>query len=72
MLDNISILIYHKKMTGNEIIDKLKEFGWTLDRVTGSHHVMVKDGKAVPVHGKRDIGAVLLAAIQRQTGVIMK
>jgi predicted RNA binding protein YcfA (HicA-like mRNA interferase family) len=45
-----------------------------LDRVHGSHHIMVKDGKAVPVpvHGKRDVGAGLLAAIQRQSGVKLK
>ena len=61
-------------MTGAEIIARLKEAGWTLDRVHGSHHVMVKDGKAVPVpvHGKRDVGAGLLAAIQRHSGVKLK
>lgn len=61
-------------MTGSEIIAKLKEDGWMLDRVHGSHHIMVKNGKAVPVpvHGKRDVGAGLLAAIQRQSGVKLK
>lgn len=61
-------------MTGAEIIAKLKQDGWNLDRIHGSHHIMVKNGKAVPVpvHGKRDIGAGLLAAIQRQSGVILK
>jgi predicted RNA binding protein YcfA (HicA-like mRNA interferase family) len=61
-------------MTGAEIIARLKEAGWMLDRVHGSHHIMVKDGKAVPVpvHGKRDVGAGLLAAIQRQSGVKLK
>jgi predicted RNA binding protein YcfA (HicA-like mRNA interferase family) len=45
-----------------------------LDRVSGSHHVLVKDGLAVPVpvHGKRDLGPGLIAAIQRQTGVRLK
>ena len=61
-------------MTGAEIIAKLKQYGWNLDRIHGSHHIMAKNGKAVPVpvHGKRDIGAGLLAAIQRQSGVILK
>ena len=61
-------------MTGQEVIARLKAAGWALDRVAGSHHVLVKDGKAVPVpvHGKRDLGAGLLAAIQRQTGVRLK
>lgn len=35
---------------------------------------MVKEGRAVPVpvHGNKDIGAGLLAAIARQTGVKFK
>jgi len=61
-------------MTGKEAIAKLKAAGWLLDRVNGSHHILVKDGRAVPVpvHGARDLGAGLIAAIQRQTGVKLK
>ncbi|MBF0213020.1 MAG: type II toxin-antitoxin system HicA family toxin [Magnetococcales bacterium] len=61
-------------MNGYEVITRLKGAGWNLDRITGSHHVMVKDGKAVPVpvHGKRDLGEGLLSAIQRQSGVKLK
>ena len=61
-------------MTGKEVIAKLKAAGWLLDRVNGSHHILAKDGKAVPVpvHGSRDLGAGLIAAIQRQTGVKLK
>ena len=61
-------------MTGTEVIAKLKTAGWSVDRIRGSHHILVKDGQAVPVpvHGSRDIGAGLLATIQRQTGVKLK
>lgn len=61
-------------MNGNDVIAKLKAAGWKLDRVKGSHHIMVKDGKAVPVpvHGKRDLGPGLVSALQRQTGVKLK
>jgi predicted RNA binding protein YcfA (HicA-like mRNA interferase family) len=61
-------------MTGKDVIVKLKAAGWQLDRIHGSHHVMVKGGQAVPVpvQGSRDVGAGLLAAIQRQTGVKLK
>ncbi len=61
-------------MTGKQVIALLLAAGWQLNRVNGSHHVMVKDGRAVPVpvHGSRDIGAGLLAALQRQTGVKLK
>ncbi len=61
-------------MTGKDVIGKLKANGWTLDRIHGSHHILTKDRRAVPVpvHGSRDLGAGLLAAIQRQTGVKLK
>ena len=61
-------------MNGKQIITRLKAEGWKLDRVHGSHHIMVKEGRAVPVpvHGTRDVGAGLLAAIVRQTGVKLK
>ena len=61
-------------VTGNEVIAKLKAAGWSLNRVKGSHHILVKGGVAipVPVHGSRDLGAGLLAAIQRQSGVKLK
>jgi predicted RNA binding protein YcfA (HicA-like mRNA interferase family) len=61
-------------VNGKAVIAKLKAAGWSLDRVHGSHHILTKDGKAVPVpvHGARDLGAGLLAAIARQTGVKLK
>jgi predicted RNA binding protein YcfA (HicA-like mRNA interferase family) len=61
-------------MTGKEVVAKLKAAGWTLNRVHGSHHIMTKGGRAVPVpvHGSRDVGAGLLAALQRQSGVKLK
>ena len=61
-------------MNGKEVISKLKAAGWSITRIHGSHHVMTKGGQAVPVpvHGSRDIGAGLIAALQRQTGVKLK
>ena len=49
-------------------------FRSSLNRIHGSHHILTKGGQAVPVpvHGTRDIGVGLLAAIQRQTGVKLK
>ena len=59
-------------MNGNEIIKKLQTAGWELDRINGSHHIMMKNGKMVPVHGNRDLGPGLVASIARQTGVKLK
>ena len=63
-------------MNGKQVIAKLKAAGWTLARIEGSHHMMEKIGMRrpvpVPVHGAKDIGAGLLAEIQRQSGVKLK
>ena len=61
-------------MNGKDIIKKLRVAGWTVDRINGSHHILTKDGKAVPVpvHGSRDVGVGLISAIERQTGVKLK
>lgn len=61
-------------MNALDVNAKLRAQGWALARINGSHHIMTKDGRAVPVpvHGKRDLGAGLLAALQRQTGVKLK
>ena len=59
-------------MTGKELVKLLKKKGWVLDRITGSHHIMIKEGKRavpVPVHGKRDLPKGLLNAIIKQTGI---
>ena len=61
-------------MNGKEIIELLKQHGWQLVRVRGSHHLL-SDGVRtvpVPVHGKHDIGIGLLRAIEKQTGVKLK
>ena len=61
-------------MNGKVVIAKLKAAGWSINRIHGSHHIMTKGGQAVPVpvHGSRDIGVGLIAALQRQTGVKLK
>ncbi len=73
-VDNISYLIYFLCMNGKQVIKLLEKEGWKLDRTTGSHHLLEKDGKVVPVpvHGTADLGKGLIAAIQRQTGVTLK
>ncbi|MCL2792449.1 MAG: type II toxin-antitoxin system HicA family toxin [Spirochaetaceae bacterium] len=58
-------------MTAKEVMKKLKEYGWVLDRVTGSHHVFIKDGcrsVSVPFHGNIDLG-ILGKRILKQAGI---
>ena len=59
-------------MNGKELIKILKKNGWVLDRVAGSHHIMIKEGKrAVPVqvHSSKDLPKGLVSAIFKQTGI---
>jgi len=57
-------------MTGKQVIKRLKQDGWTLRRISGSHHVMAKGSKviSVPVHGKKDLGKGIIHAIAKDAG----
>lgn len=61
-------------MNGKQIIKTMQAEGWDLVRIQGSHHIMQKDGKIVPVpvHGSKDIGTGLLKRIEKQSGVKLK
>ena len=71
--------IYLKKsiiltMNGKQVIRILKDQGWEVLRVEGSHHRLGKGPlrTTVPVHAARDLGKGLIKAIERQTGVKLK
>jgi predicted RNA binding protein YcfA (HicA-like mRNA interferase family) len=61
-------------MTGLEVIKILKKCGWEVLRTNGSHYRMGNGilRATIPVHGKRDLGKGLVAAIEKQTGVKLK
>ena len=59
-------------MTGKALVSQLKKNGWKLDRVQGSHHIMVKDGYlpvAVPVHSNRDLPTGTLNQLLKAAGL---
>lgn len=58
-------------MTGKELLRLLEDNGWKLDRISGSHHIMVKESKtlSVPVHGNKDIGKGLLTKLMKSGGL---
>jgi predicted RNA binding protein YcfA (HicA-like mRNA interferase family) len=57
-------------MTGKDLVRLLKENGWQIDRIHGSHHVMKKSDRTeiIPVHNT-DIPTGLLNAILKRTGL---
>jgi predicted RNA binding protein YcfA (HicA-like mRNA interferase family) len=45
-------------MNGKELIKIFQKNGWVLDRITGSHHIMIKENERsvpIPVHASKDI-----------------
>lgn len=54
-----------------EIIRRLEKEGWTLARITGSHHHFAKAGRrnivTVP-HPKKDLSIGTVSSIYRQAG----
>jgi len=58
-------------VTGKELIKLLKENGWTLDRIKGSHYIMIKGKKtlSVPVHGNRDLPKGTLNSLLKEGGL---
>jgi predicted RNA binding protein YcfA (HicA-like mRNA interferase family) len=56
-------------MTGKQLIKHFETHGWKLDRVRGSHHIMVKPGIRaipIPVHGNRELPVGILSVILKQ------
>ncbi|MBP9673583.1 MAG: type II toxin-antitoxin system HicA family toxin [Bacteriovoracaceae bacterium] len=57
--------------SGKDLIKFLEKYGWTLERIRGSHHIMIKEGKTitVPVHGNKTLGKGLEMKIIKQCGI---
>ncbi|MEA1895999.1 MAG: type II toxin-antitoxin system HicA family toxin [Euryarchaeota archaeon] len=58
---------------GRKIIRVFKKAGWILDRIEGSHHILVKAGTeeilVVPVHGNKPIKVGLLKGLIKDAGL---
>ncbi len=57
-------------MKDKDLLAILLKSGWRIDRINGSHHILVKgsDTLSVPVHGK-DMAKGLEAAIKKKAGI---
>jgi predicted RNA binding protein YcfA (HicA-like mRNA interferase family) len=57
--------------SSRDIIRRLEREGWTLVRVTGSHHVFknaISGATVVVPHPKKDLGKGLVRAIYKSAG----
>ena len=58
-------------MKDKDLLKILFDHGWSLKRITGSHHILVKDGFltiSLPIHGK-ELKKGLENAILKQAGL---
>jgi predicted RNA binding protein YcfA (HicA-like mRNA interferase family) len=65
-------MLYILRMTGRQLRKLLEANGWRLDRISGSHHIMIREGCRsipVPVHGSADLPKGLIHAIMKQAGI---
>lgn len=59
-------------MTGKDLLKLLKNNGWVIDRINGSHYIMCKDGESsisVPIHANKDMKKGTLNRILKLTGL---
>jgi predicted RNA binding protein YcfA (HicA-like mRNA interferase family) len=59
-------------MIGKQLKKLLEADGWRLDRISGSHHIMIREGSRsvpIPIHGTTDLPKSLVNAILKQAGI---
>ena len=63
-----------KNISGKKLCKILEKNGWNLVRISGSHHVYIKEGEeikiVVPVHGNKELKTGLLKAILKSAGLL--
>jgi len=62
-----------KAISGKEFAKLLEKKGWVLQRVSGSHHIYVKEGTSVrlsvPIHGNKLLKIGLLKHFMKVAGI---
>ena len=62
-----------KQVSGKNFIRLIQKHGWTLKRVSGSHHIFLKDGQperiVIPVHGNHPLKIGLLKHVMKIAGL---
>jgi predicted RNA binding protein YcfA (HicA-like mRNA interferase family) len=62
-----------KSISGKRMCKLLEAKGWNLARVTGSHHIFVREGAnlriTVPVHANQNLKTGLQRAFMRLAGI---
>lgn len=65
-----------KPLSGKDLCKFLEANGWTLDHITGSHHIYTKPGHpsnvTVPVHGNKTLKKGTFNGILKAAGLRAK
>jgi predicted RNA binding protein YcfA (HicA-like mRNA interferase family) len=59
-------------MNSRELIRRLEDDGWMVQRVKGSHHILThpnRSGHITIPHPKKDLGSGLVTKILKQAGI---
>ena len=69
-LDNTHNAYYIISMKDKELLSLLQKNGWLLDRINGSHYILVKGNQTIslPIHGK-DMKKGLETVILKKAGL---
>jgi predicted RNA binding protein YcfA (HicA-like mRNA interferase family) len=64
-------------VSGKRVVRALLKAGFAVDRIVGSHHLLVRPGDegravTVPVHANRDLSAGTLRSIVQQAGMTVE
>ena len=58
-----------KTVSGKRLAKLAESKGWTVARITGSHHVFVKKGRTervvIPIHGNQDLKSGLQRSLMK-------
>ena len=61
------------RWSGKDLISAFKKDGWVLNRIEGSHHILVKAGTetilVIPVHGNKTVKVGLLKGLIADAGL---
>ncbi len=58
-----------RQVSGKDLARAIQRKGWTLSRITGSHHIFVKEGRreriVIPIHGNHPLKIGLLRSLMK-------
>ncbi|ALB40585.1 type II toxin-antitoxin system HicA family toxin [Dolichospermum flos-aquae] len=65
--------MFTQSVSGKSLCKIVERYGWNLKRITGSHHIYIKEGMSVilsiPIDSNRDLPTGTLGSILKDAGL---